>query len=146
MTSMCLAATGMLPTQGHSRSWPMTLMHFSCIHLTRYVKTRSQLVPASVGLVFHLQSTTWEGHSTLVDEVKEQLEEMGEQPPAAFITSVGGGGLAMGLWWCNFVNLTSCNLQPTFALGLVLGIERHGWAGSVPLVTMETEGADCFNQ
>ena len=118
------------------------------VHPFNQVRENKITISACICRPCHLQSTTWEGHSTLVDEVKEQLEEMGEQPPAAFITSVGGGGLAMGLWWCNFVNLTSCNLQPTrtFALGLVLGIERHGWAGSVPLVTMETEGADCFNQ
>ena len=47
------------------------------------------------------QETTWEGHSTIIDELKTQLEEMGEGIPAAVVTSVGGGGLAMGgneLW------------------------------------------------
>ena len=27
-----------------------------------------------------------------------------------------------------------------------MGIERVGWAESVPVLTMETQGADCFNK
>ena len=40
------------------------------------------------------------------------------------MTVVGGGGLAAGI---------------------LIGMERSGWSGTVPLLTMETEGADCFN-
>ena len=40
------------------------------------------------------------------------------------MTVVGGGGLAAGI---------------------LIGMERSGWSGNVPLLTMETEGADCFN-
>ena len=53
------------------------------------------------------QESTWQGHSTLVDEVKEQLVEMGEgeRSPAAVVTCVGGGGLAIGetnVLWVNY--------------------------------------------
>ena len=36
----------------------------------------------------------WEGHSTLVDEL---VEEMAERP-AAIVASVGGGGLVCGIY------------------------------------------------
>merc|ERR1719445_733645 len=36
------------------------------------------------------QESTWEGHSSLVEEVKDQLGEA----PSAIVTCVGGGGLA----------------------------------------------------
>ena len=44
------------------------------------------------------QPSTWDGHASLVDEVKQQLkEDFGENgAPAAFVTCVGGGGLAVG--------------------------------------------------
>ncbi len=37
----------------------------------------------------------WAGHSTLVDEL---VEEMQGQRPAAIIASVGGGGLICGIY------------------------------------------------
>ena len=44
------------------------------------------------------QETTWQGHSTIVDEIKAQLEQAGaHEPPAAIVTVVGGGGLAAGI-------------------------------------------------
>lgn len=45
------------------------------------------------------QESTWEGHATLVDEIKEQLleEHMDPRVPAALVTCVGGGGLAAGI-------------------------------------------------
>jgi len=79
------------------------------------------------------QAQTWEGHSSIVTEIKEQLEDHycsnGEQmkldiKPAAIVTVVGGGGLA---------------------IGILQGMERVGWKEDVSLVTMETEGANCFN-
>ena len=45
----------------------------------------------------HNQPTTWEGHSSLVDELILQLSELGEEVPSCIVTAVGGGGLAMGL-------------------------------------------------
>ena len=39
------------------------------------------------------QPSTWAGHSTLIDEVSSQLEDV----PSCVVTAVGGGGLAMGL-------------------------------------------------
>ena len=44
------------------------------------------------------QETTWIGHSSIVHEIKEQLEvEFGvTDPPESIVTCVGGGGLAIG--------------------------------------------------
>ena len=64
------------------------------------------------------QPSTWEGHASLVGELVSQLEER----PACLVTSVGGGGLA---------------------LGLLQGLDTHDWS-QVPLVTMETVGANCL--
>ena len=65
------------------------------------------------------QPSTWEGHSTLISELADQLETS----PACVVTCVGGGGLAMGL------------LQ---------GMDKLSNWENVPLVTMETEGANCL--
>ena len=44
------------------------------------------------------QESTWQGHSTIIDEIKSQLKDTFEenQDPAAIITVAGGGGLAIG--------------------------------------------------
>lgn len=60
----------------------------------------------------------WQGHSSLVHELKQDLEE----PPSAIILSVGGGGLLCGV---------------------IQGLHDIGWT-NVPVVTCETYGADCF--
>ena len=39
------------------------------------------------------QSTTWTGHSSLVTELRSQLD----QTPCCVVTCVGGGGLALGI-------------------------------------------------
>jgi len=62
----------------------------------------------------------WEGHSTMVDEIKRQLPE-GVTPDAIFC-SVGGGGL-LG--------------------GIILGCKQQGW-DDVPIVALETHGSNCF--
>lgn len=62
----------------------------------------------------------WQGHATLVDEVRAQLG--GARRPAAIVVSVGGGGLF---------------------LGVAAGLRRAGW-GDVPIVAAETAGANCF--
>lgn len=61
----------------------------------------------------------WEGHSTLVDELKEQTEK-----PDAIVLSVGGGGLFNGV---------------------IEGLDRNGW-GDVPVIAAEVEGAPKFHK
>ncbi|KAF2222139.1 tryptophan synthase beta subunit-like PLP-dependent enzyme [Elsinoe ampelina] len=68
----------------------------------------------------------WEGHSTVVDEVKVQLEDMGVERPDVVVCSVGGGGLINGI----------CE-----------GVERYGWDGEgTKVLGMETRGAESFNR
>jgi L-serine/L-threonine ammonia-lyase len=62
----------------------------------------------------------WDGHATIIEEVVSQ----GIQPPAAVIVSVGGGGLACGV---------------------LKGMRQQGW-NDVPLIAVETAGADAFFQ
>ena len=69
----------------------------------------------------------WEGHSTMIDEIRAQLaSQVGKNghgsTPGAVVASVGGGGLL---------------------LGCCLGMERAGW-GEVPIVAVETDGAASF--
>ncbi|KAI8998849.1 tryptophan synthase beta subunit-like PLP-dependent enzyme [Trametes punicea] len=66
--------------------------------------------------------TLWEGHASMVHELKRQLPE-GTKPDAIFC-SVGGGGLAGGI---------------------MVGCKAVGW-DDVPLVTVETHGSNCFYQ
>ncbi|XP_063769355.1 serine dehydratase-like [Pseudophryne corroboree] len=62
----------------------------------------------------------WEGHSSLVLELKAS---MGSQKPGAIVVAVGGGGLLAGV---------------------VEGITKVGWS-DVPIIAMETLGAHCLN-
>ena len=62
----------------------------------------------------------WSGHSTMIDEIAEDLK----QTPSMIICSCGGGGLASGI---------------------IEGMRRHGWT-SVPMLAMETNGADSLNR
>jgi L-serine/L-threonine ammonia-lyase len=57
----------------------------------------------------------------MVDEIAQQLKG---QRPGCFIVSVGGGGLLRGV---------------------LAGMKRHGWQ-KVPVLAIETQGADCFDQ
>ncbi|XP_060789758.1 serine dehydratase-like [Neoarius graeffei] len=61
----------------------------------------------------------WKGHSSLVHELKAVLPS----EPGAVVLSVGGGGL-----FC----------------GVIQGLDEVGW-GHVPILCMETVGADCLN-
>lgn len=61
-----------------------------------------------------------EGHSTMIQEIKEDLKD---RTPSCIVVSIGGGGLA---------------------LGLLKGLEKVGW-NKVPLLCMETIGTECFN-
>ena len=61
----------------------------------------------------------WEGHSTLVEEIANERTK-----PQAIVLSVGGGGL-----YC----------------GVVQGLRKVGWL-DVPVIAVETKGADSMNQ
>jgi len=61
----------------------------------------------------------WQGHASLVDEVVQTGVK-----PDAIVLSVGGGGLLSGV---------------------VEGLHRNGWI-DVPVITVETEGADSLAQ
>ncbi|KAI4895594.1 hypothetical protein NFI96_013125 [Prochilodus magdalenae] len=61
----------------------------------------------------------WEGHASIVHELKASLPCR----PGAVVLSVGGGGL-----FC----------------GVMKGLDEVGW-GDVPVICMETVGADCLN-
>ncbi|GAB6022527.1 hypothetical protein CHUAL_006634 [Chamberlinius hualienensis] len=64
--------------------------------------------------------TVWEGHESIVYEIKEQLKGV---KPRAIIVSVGGGGLLVGI---------------------IQGLKKCGW-GDVHIVAMETRGAHSYN-
>ncbi|XP_012586373.1 PREDICTED: serine dehydratase-like [Condylura cristata] len=61
----------------------------------------------------------WEGHASLVQELKDELRTT----PGALVLAVGGGGLLAGV---------------------AAGLAKVGWQ-QVPIVAMETRGAHCFN-
>ncbi|KAF0872075.1 L-serine dehydratase/L-threonine deaminase [Crocuta crocuta] len=61
----------------------------------------------------------WEGHTSIVKELKETLSAK----PGAIALSVGGGGLLCGV---------------------VQGLQEVGW-GDVPVIAMETAGAHSFH-
>ena len=62
------------------------------------------------------------GNSTIIDELFDDFEG---SPPDAIVCSVGGGGLLNGI---------------------MLGLDRHGWADKVTVLALETEGADCLSR
>ena len=62
----------------------------------------------------------WTGHSTVIDEIKEDLAG---RIPSLVVCSVGGGGLL---------------------LGVLEGLERNDWS-TVPVLAMETFGAESLN-
>lgn len=59
----------------------------------------------------------WRGHATMVDEIA-----VAGSKPDAIVLAVGGGGLLCGV---------------------LEGLWRNGWT-DVPIIAMETEGADCY--
>ncbi|XP_063310771.1 serine dehydratase-like [Pelobates fuscus] len=77
-------------------------------------------VPGSVYVSPFNHPVIWEGHSTLVYELKNSL---GSQTPGVLVVAVGGGGLLAGL---------------------VEGMVKVGWS-DVPIIAMETIGAHCLN-
>ena len=83
-----------------------------------------RLATESGGVLMHPfdMQDAWDGHTSLVHEIREDLGE--GVTPGLVIASVGGGGLLMGV------------LQ---------GLEEVGW-GEVPVLAVETEGADALSQ
>ncbi|CAI4388376.1 ALS_1a_G0026640.mRNA.1.CDS.1 [Saccharomyces cerevisiae] len=71
--------------------------------------------------------TIWEGHSTIVDEIIQQLQEndISLLKVKALVCSVGGGGLFSGI---------------------IKGLERNHLAGKFPVVAVETAGCDVLNK
>ncbi|KAK7904857.1 hypothetical protein WMY93_017464 [Mugilogobius chulae] len=63
----------------------------------------------------------WEGHASVIAEVSSSLGP--GVKPGAVVVSVGGGGLLCGV---------------------IQGLRSVGWT-DVPVLAMETVGADCFN-
>ncbi|KAI0637207.1 tryptophan synthase beta subunit-like PLP-dependent enzyme [Trametes polyzona] len=78
--------------------------------------------PNAVMVPAYDDPVVWEGHSSLIYEIRQQLPN-GIKPDAIFC-SVGGGGLAGGI---------------------MEGCKAVGW-DNVPLVTVETHGSNCFYQ
>ncbi|EKM82988.1 hypothetical protein AGABI1DRAFT_69092 [Agaricus bisporus var. burnettii JB137-S8] len=76
--------------------------------------------PAAVLVPAYDDPLIWEGHSSMIEEIRHQL---GRKPDAVFC-SVGGGGL-LG--------------------GIIEGCKKVGW-DDVPIMTLETIGSDCFYQ
>ena len=66
---------------------------------------------------------TWTGHATVVHEMQEDMAALGlaGAAPGAIVTCVGGGGLLAGI------------LQ---------GLAEVGWGANVPVIAVETIGAD----
>jgi len=62
----------------------------------------------------------WEGHTSMMAEVKEQL---GGAKPRCVVVAVGGGGLLTGV---------------------IQGLQKNGW-NDVPVIAMETVGAASFH-
>lgn len=66
----------------------------------------------------------WDGHATMICEIKQQLLATSNARPDLIICSVGGGGLFNGI---------------------MQGLEQQG-LGDVPVLAVETHGADAFAQ
>lgn len=80
----------------------------------------------------------WKGHSSMVDEIKNQLK----QKPDAMFCSVGGGGLLGGLIVGCKANDWDDGASLPRTVFVVASTPSLG--GSVPLVALETIGSDCF--
>ncbi|CCF59038.1 hypothetical protein KAFR_0F04430 [Kazachstania africana CBS 2517] len=68
----------------------------------------------------------WEGHSTIIDEIVESLndENVHTSKVKGVVCSIGGGGLYNGI---------------------IEGLERHALADKIPVIAVETEGCHVFN-
>ncbi|KAG1352722.1 hypothetical protein G6F62_002601 [Rhizopus arrhizus] len=82
-------------------------------HAKKLVKMNCVYVPSSD------HHDIWQGHSSIIYEIKTQLQE---NPPAAIICPVGGGGLLNGV---------------------IMGLQEMGWK-EVPVIAVETHGSNAF--
>ncbi|KIJ69508.1 hypothetical protein HYDPIDRAFT_79658 [Hydnomerulius pinastri MD-312] len=90
------------------------------------MREAAQADPNAVVLSAYDDPVLWEGHSSMITEMKSQLP----QRPDAILCSVGGGGLIGGV---------------------LLGCKTVGWDDGrnstgceVPIVALETHGSNCF--
>ncbi|KAG1141803.1 hypothetical protein G6F37_006430 [Rhizopus arrhizus] len=82
-------------------------------HARKLVKRNCVYVPSSD------HDDIWQGHSSIVYELKAQLQD---NPPAAIICPVGGGGLLNGV---------------------ITGLQEVDWK-EVPVIAVETHGSNAF--
>ncbi|KAI9025257.1 tryptophan synthase beta subunit-like PLP-dependent enzyme [Phycomyces nitens] len=82
-------------------------------HARKLLKRNDVYVPSSD------HAHIWQGHSTIIHELKTQLQN---NPPAAIICPVGGGGLLNGV---------------------IMGLQEIGWK-QVPVIAVETHGSNSF--
>ncbi|KAA1471236.1 tryptophan synthase beta subunit-like PLP-dependent enzyme [Dentipellis sp. KUC8613] len=78
--------------------------------------------PNAVLIPAYDNPTLWQGHASMIDEMKVQVSR-GTRPDA-IVCCVGGGGL-LG--------------------GLIVGCKNAGW-DDVPIIALETHGSNCFYQ
>nr|5C3U_A Chain A, L-serine ammonia-lyase [Rhizomucor miehei CAU432] len=83
------------------------------VHARKLVRRNGIYVPSSD------HALIWQGHSTIVQELKTQLND---NPPAAIICPVGGGGLLNGV---------------------IMGLQEADWK-DVPVIAVETHGSNAF--
>ncbi|KAJ3966913.1 tryptophan synthase beta subunit-like PLP-dependent enzyme [Lentinula raphanica] len=67
--------------------------------------------------------TLWEGHSSMITETSDQLQQWSVTEPDAIFCSVGGGGMLAGI---------------------ITGCKKVNW-DHVPIVALETKGSNCFH-
>jgi L-serine/L-threonine ammonia-lyase len=94
------------------------IVHGASFHEAN-VLAQSMLTPTDAFIHPFDDPLLWEGHATMIDEVARAGLK-----PDAVVLSVGGGGLLCGV---------------------VRGLRRNGMAG-VPVIAVETEGADALAQ
>ena len=114
-----IKAAGAVAVIQQGESW-----HFADQHLRSVVLPSVQQIGQEEGIYVPPfdDPRIWEGVSTVISEIQYQLPNGGS--PDAIVLSVGGGGLFSGV---------------------MLGLDKLGW-GHVPVLAMETRGADSLNQ
>ncbi|KAG1109981.1 hypothetical protein G6F42_015476 [Rhizopus arrhizus] len=83
-------------------------------HARKLVKRNGVYVPSAD------HEHIWEGHASIVYELRDQLGD--DNPPAAIVCPVGGGGLLNGV---------------------ITGLQEVGWK-QVPVIAVETHGSNAF--
>ncbi|GAN01785.1 L-serine dehydratase/L-threonine deaminase [Mucor ambiguus] len=83
-------------------------------HARKLVKRNGVYVPSAD------HQHIWEGHASIIHELRDQLGD--DNPPAAIVCPVGGGGLLNGV---------------------ITGLQEVGWK-QVPVIAVETHGSNAF--